>query len=1056
MRGIVVMVLVFLLSFPINIVSGEDEGRERVIQEFSESPPIGSFPPTTIDGDDQLATFISNNNFTGNGTEEDPFIIGDRTFDVTNSSFGLYISNITTFCFRIIDCSFENNDPNNLSILPTGLIIKKCKNININNCSFRGNENGLLEDMNSNIKIINSTFEDLSGHGILGFSGTKGIDFDGCSFTNCLNGINMTVSKFNIRNSTFRNNREYGIFSRSILRDSTVFDSIFLENEIGIEIIDHTYFEAKCRISNNLFAFNNGYGIYSIEDSRIFNNTFIENNNQSGQLMNGSSQALGFYDSPYWEFKGRGNFWSDHNLTDSNYDGETDNRYRLDDIYSTSYDEHPLSYVPQIGIPDFRIFTGNSEVEIEIINWTEFNFFDHIGFRIYRSEDLINWTHVTDLPLPITEYTDKTVWNDHTYYYKVTCLGKLQGYDWVGEGFRGPILNETPNGKASEITFLFPVHGMVYGVEDILVTWTVVDDQDRLESVEISVNGLDWQPYYNNSFLMKGLTNGTYSFGIKARDEAGNTAEKFISFTIDMDDPIVEILNPLPGSYITETPFKIEWRIFDPTTEIMGMSLIVDGSSVSVDLGDESLTLDLKDGSHRINLEAWDINLRRSGAYSNFIVDTVPPMINIISPKWNEVAGPGSLDLEYEVSDITSGVDYVLYRIDNGNWHQAKSETEIDTSKLNHGEHKLELLAEDIAGNIGYDHIRFMIDRRSPSITIYHPVNGSRINRLIDIRMDWEAEDKESGLDLLRIDFDNTSNHMIIEDPEIGHCFLYFSEAGPHTIKVTLFDLAGNSDTELIDIFIDITAPFIRSVNPHGNDVPTSSYFTILFSELMDETRTVISISGVNSHGYFTGPMYNLFPDGDLETDTRYTLLVRGYDLAGNELTLQEVSFTTWKKGTVHGTVREKDGDPIPHVFVNVTGEELEMETDLGGNFQFDLVPGSYEIRFFLTDYKSYKIEVNVEPDGDTIMGDILLERIGSSDENTKGSDGRWIVLFLLLVIGGLLSTGTFLFFYINKGKDESVELESKEDDYLVQRGDDPDEYIKHEGNIEEAKRDLW
>ncbi len=252
-----------------------------------------------------------------------------------------------------------------------------------------------------------------------------------------------------------------------------------------------------------------------------------------------------------------------------------------------------------------------------------------------------------------------------------------------------------------------------------------------------------------------------------------------------------------------------------------------------------------------------------------------------------------------------------------------------------------------------------------------------------------------------------------------------------------------------------MTAPFIRSVNPLGNSVPTSTYFTILFSELMDENRTSIWITGINGNGYFTGPMYNFFPGEDLGTNTRYILLIKGYDLAGNELNLQEISFTTWKKGIVRGTVRETNGDPIPDVFVNVTGEGMEMQTDLTGSFQFDLDPGSYEIRFFLTNYKKFKIEVDVEPGEDTIIGDILLERTGSSD-NEKGSDGKWIVLFLLIVIGGLLSTGSFLFFYINKGKDGSVELESKEDDYLVQRGDDPDEYIKHEGNIEEAKRDLW
>jgi hypothetical protein len=121
-----------------------------------------------------------------------------------------------------------------------------------------------------------------------------------------------------------------------------------------------------------------------------------------------------------------------------------------------------------------------------------------------------------------------------------------------------------------------------------------------------------------------------------------------------------------------------------------------------------------------------------------------------------------------------------------------------------------------------------------------------------------------------------------------------------------------------------------------------------------------------------------------------------------------------------------------------------------------DLAPGTYELRFIMKGYKIHIQEIEIKPGSETLMGEVYLERIDRAREEENGSDGKWIILVMIFLLGGLISIGTFLFIYINRGKDESIELERDDEDYLVERGSEDEEYVKHEGSIEQAKRDLW
>jgi hypothetical protein len=295
------------------------------------------------------------------------------------------------------------------------IIIFDCSDINITNFQMSDSTCGIIIHNSENIFVDSVNIRNQTRCGI--FSTMTDIYLKNSSLENCRMGMDAKFCRVQIMNCEIKKNNRYGLnIQDSFNGEFHIFQNSFEANGLGLNLGNNVYY-SFFNIYENLFAFNRDHAIYAYEDSRIFNNTFIENNNFSGQLQRGRSQAAGFHQSFFNEWNGRGNYWSDHNLTDSDNDGETDRKYHLDDIYGTNFDEHPLSYVPQIGAPtDISLIQGNSNITITINDWNDTEELEHSGFRIYRSTDLVNWTHVTDLPLLVTKYTDEDVWNGHTYH----------------------------------------------------------------------------------------------------------------------------------------------------------------------------------------------------------------------------------------------------------------------------------------------------------------------------------------------------------------------------------------------------------------------------------------------------------------------------------------------------------------------------------------------------------------------------------------------------------------------------------------------------------------
>ncbi len=939
-----------------------------------------------------------------------------------------------------------------LDLVETGQLIIINSKVHISNGTLSNGTCGILSQ-HSDIYINGSKFENMYAYGIRSI-GTGKVEVKDSEIINCSTGIYDPQSSLLVDNCSFIGNMEEAILRHGAYSNVDISNCIFYRNGYGFRTSAEYWRHSYGSISNNIFAFNKDFAIYSTLEVQVRDNLFIENNNGTGQLSRGAKQAASTYHTDF-SYVDWGNYWSDHDLTDTNDDGFADHNYRISGIFSNSvYDSSPYSHVPNIGIPEYHLVQGSSQITVNITNWTSTEDLEHTGFRIYRSEDRINWINIADIPLNITEYADSDVANGYAYHYKVVCLGKLPGYSWTGEGYRGPILNETPDRIAPEIDFISPRQGSFYGGHSMNIAWNVTDNQDRLKKVMISSNGSEWMTARPSGiYTMKGLSNGSYHFSVRAIDEAGNVAERSISFIMDNDDPIFDLIHPLDGSYVTETPLTLKWNMYDPTSEITEFHMKIDGHLIDIEWGTDEYTFDPSIGDHRLEFFAKDRVQGSIHKTYSFIVDDIPPSLTITSPLPGRYVNKDLFKVELVMNDHGSGVSSLYYQIDLGPWKKMPSDRIIQSGYLAHGEHTLKVQLEDVAGNLVTDDVDFLVDRKRPEIKMVTPTSGYRTGTG-SCNIMWLARDLESGLDRYMVTTEEEVPTIVVNDPGIMFANVKFLEDGIHTVTVECFDRSGNSAKADVKVIMDTIRPEIISFTPEGYNNSVDSRISILFSEEMDRgTISVEVLLALNiSLSWGIDRLYVTFDD-DLMYSTTYGLYIEGSDLAGNPMGKQFFSFRTLEVGSIELDIVNENGMRLTEALIFIDGEELSFHSRIDG-YGKEFEPGDYKISISCEGYMSYSASITVHPGRASNMGKILLIPVVQIPVEEK--DNGPLVLLLILLSGGILSISFLFYFLRNRGSDRDIDIEIEEKEYNVDRGSKDEEHLKHDANIEQAKNDLW
>ncbi|WP_242634582.1 Ig-like domain-containing protein [Bacillus timonensis] len=392
---------------------------------------------------------------------------------------------------------------------------------------------------------------------------------------------------------------------------------------------------------------------------------------------------------------------------------------------------------------------------------------------------------------------------------------------------------------------------------------------------------------------------GDYILTIHSKDDATNSAEKKIKFTIDKNPPVTKI-NGVAHMTNYKSDRNVEFIASD--TNLAGTSLHVtkngkpfDVGSLTKSGGTASLNYNFnEEGSYVLNFNATD----KSGNKTThdeiaFIIDKTNPVVKIDGVD-HQSFNPTGKRVTVSVDELNFGTNYVLLSVTKdgkvfniGTWQNKNKLSSLGYNFNDDGLYTVAISAEDKAGNgpIAANKT-FTIDTTKPTIEITGVENAAHYN--VDKPVNVVIRDV--NLDVNRITVTrngrgyNAGGFAVAnQTARLSH---NFSQEGDYVINVEAIDKAGNQFSNQIAFTIDKTAPVITpKFKGQSRVIKDGEYINEVFTpefalDQADDTIVSVTMNGSN--------VTDRIPTASLEMTYKYSVLAR--DKAGNESTI-DISF---------------------------------------------------------------------------------------------------------------------------------------------------------------------
>ncbi|MFH1860537.1 MAG: Ig-like domain-containing protein, partial [bacterium] len=303
---------------------------------------------------------------------------------------------------------------------------------------------------------------------------------------------------------------------------------------------------------------------------------------------------------------------------------------------------------------------------------------------------------------------------------------------------------------------------------------------------------------------------GSHRIGFRARDTLGNQSkELIIKAIVDSTPPSVvlitakdEIVMDSDHGYFVHPDSGFLLTAIDDASGVDEILFRIDDGEWKKYTGTFSI---LEEGSHQIGFRARDtLGNQSEELMIKVIVDSLPPKVVFATDKDEKVVRKGNLEyfvhpnsgFSLTAIDDVSGVDEVLYRIDNEEWKKYNGTFSI----LEEGSHQIRFQAGDIAGNQSkVKMVKVIVDSTPPGVVLVTAMckvvrNSDSVFSRHTLRL--KTKDAGVGIDKLYLSVDQS------ELTEYKGPFS-ISDKGIHQIRFQSTDLLGNrSDTETFQVII--------------------------------------------------------------------------------------------------------------------------------------------------------------------------------------------------------------------------------------------------------------
>lgn len=281
----------------------------------------------------------------------------------------------------------------------------------------------------------------------------------------------------------------------------------------------------------------------------------------------------------------------------------------------------------------------------------------------------------------------------------------------------------------------------------------------------------------------------------------------------DVVPPTISITSPPPPFLEKRKSVTVSWTASDTGWGLDHFEVRVDRDAeimLPADARSHTVT-GLSDGSHTIEITVFDRAGYSESDSVTFVVDTVPPVVTIVSPMGNFL-GSSTIDVKWTVLDTGTGAASIRVSLDD------REPVTLHGSSTSHtfadvpdGTHTARVSATDAAGNIASATATVTIDTIAPNLEIVSPTGGTVLHTP-DTSISFTRDDAGSGIDRIELRVDNALP-VTLGSAATSHELTSLPD-GEHELTITVYDRAGNAATRTVRFRVDTS--FLSPSGPYG------------------------------------------------------------------------------------------------------------------------------------------------------------------------------------------------------------------------------------------------
>jgi len=304
------------------------------------------------------------------------------------------------------------------------------------------------------------------------------------------------------------------------------------------------------------------------------------------------------------------------------------------------------------------------------------------------------------------------------------------GSKWLDLYYYNKTANFCIKGLVGHLSILNPSEGS-YVKGNININGTA---SNIINNVKIKIDNGSWQQVvgtrkwlYNVKTTQ--LTDGLHT--IYARAYNGSYYFEYsLNIIVDNTKPTISIISPCSGEFFNQTNITINWNGNDNISGVKYYKIqIDDGLWTDMGVSTNYTIKNLTDGFHRVKVYIIDNAGNENICSLLLTIDTVDPIVTIISPKYYNILNTDKVKINWTGNDDNSGIDHFEIRIDERTWIDVGNRTSYTFKDLTNSDHIVDVKVFDKAKNQDIDTVRFTIDIIPPvikDITYNYPTTGDQ------------------------------------------------------------------------------------------------------------------------------------------------------------------------------------------------------------------------------------------------------------------------------------------------------------------------------------------